>query len=86
MKPKKYLRLSFSERTISHEAIYTHIYHQNIGKLRKKLISLLFYSKPKRRSRKGLKNARPRIKEATCIEDRPIHVELVKSQGIGRGI
>jgi len=71
--------------TISHEAIYTHIYHQNIGKLRKKLISLLLYSKPKRRSRKGLKNARPRIKEATCIEDRPVHVELREEPGHWEG-
>jgi IS30 family transposase len=70
---------------ISHEAIYTHIYNQNIGKLRKKLIALLLNSKPKRRSRKGIKNARPRIKEATCIEDRPAHVELREEPGHWEG-
>lgn len=33
---------------ISHEAIYTHIYNHNIGKLRKKLIALLLYSTPRK--------------------------------------
>jgi IS30 family transposase len=61
--------------TISHEAIYTHIYNHNQGKLRKKLILLLLYSKSKRRSRKGIRKNRMRIKEAISIDLRPKHIE-----------
>ena len=70
---------------ISHEAIYTHIYNFRQGKMRRKLISLLHYSKSKRKSRKGLKTNRQRIKEANSIEDRPNHIEDRKEVGHWEG-
>lgn len=62
--------------SISHEAIYTHIYHYNQGKLKRKLIDLLLYSKSKRRSRKASKAIKDRIKDALSIDNRPKHVDL----------
>jgi transposase, IS30 family len=70
---------------ISYEAIYTHIYNFRHGKMRRKLISLLHYSKSKRKSRKGAKTNRQRIKEANSIEDRPIHIEDRKEVGHWEG-
>jgi len=60
---------------ISYEAIYTHIYNFRQGKMKRKLISLLHYSKSKRRNRKGIRSNRQRIKDAISIDDRPIHIE-----------
>ncbi len=70
---------------ISHEAIYTHIYNHNKGKLRRKLISLLVYCKSKRRSRKGIKKERKRIKDPTSIDLRPADVMLRKEVGHWEG-
>ena len=71
--------------SISHEAIYTHIYNCSKGKLKRKLIALLHYSMSKRRSRKGIKKSRIRIKEAVSIEDRPPHIELRQEPGHWEG-
>ena len=71
--------------SISHEAIYTHIYTHNQGKLRKKLIALLLYSKSKRRTRKGAKKGRTRIKDALSIDERPAHIELRQEVGHWEG-
>jgi len=67
--------------SISHEAIYKHIYRKRQSILGKYLISLLPYSHSKRRQkRKGGKN-RNRIKEAVSIEQRPAHVSLRREIG-----
>ena len=67
--------------SVSHEAIYKHIYRKRQSALGKYLISLLPYSHSKRRQkRKGGKH-RSRIKEAVSIEQRPAHVELRKEIG-----
>lgn len=71
--------------SISHEAIYTHIYNYTEGKLRKKLIALLLYSKSKRRSRKGGKKDKIRIKDAISIDARPAHIELRQEVGHWEG-
>jgi len=71
--------------SISHEAIYTHIYNYNEGKLKRKLIALLHYSISKRRSRKGVKKIKQRIKEAVSIDDRPPHLELRQEPGHWEG-
>lgn len=71
--------------SISYEAIYTHIYNCNKGKLKRKLIALLLYSTTKRRSRKGFKTNRQRIKDATSIDDRPSHIELREEPGHWEG-
>lgn len=66
---------------ISYEAIYIHIYGQDRVKLRRKLISLLLHSNLKRRSRKGIKINRTRIKEAKSIDNRPSHILLREEPG-----
>lgn len=63
--------------SISHEAIYTHIYTHNQGKLRKKLIALLLYSKSKRISRKGAKKGRTRA-IGTLVERKTRFTHIVK--------
>lgn len=71
--------------SISHEAIYTHIYNHSIGALRRKLIALLLYSRSKRRSRKGLIKSRVRIKDPTSIDQRPGHIMLREEVGHWEG-
>lgn len=71
--------------SISHEAIYTHIYQHNRGKLKNKLISLLLFSRTQRRSRKGIKQGRGRIKDAVSIDARPKHIELRADVGNWEG-
>jgi transposase, IS30 family len=62
--------------SISHEAIYQHIYRHRQSIIGKKLIQLLPYHHSKRRyNRKGGKN-KIRIKEQINISQRPQHVEL----------
>jgi IS30 family transposase len=71
--------------SISHEAIYTHIYNHNQGKFKRKLIALLLYSKTKRRSRKGSKKYRIKIKDQISIDDRPEHIMLREEVGHWEG-
>src|SRR3990172_879433 len=71
--------------SISHEAIYTHIYNHNQGKLKRKLIALLLYSKSKRKSRKGSKKRKMRIIDAVSIDQRPKHIELREEVGHWEG-
>lgn len=67
--------------SISHEAIYQHIYKKRQSELGRKLIALLPYSHSKRRNkRKGSKH-RNRIKDAKSIELRPQHISLRKEIG-----
>jgi IS30 family transposase len=57
--------------SISHEAIYQHIYKHRQSRLGKKLIKLLTYSHSKRRNKKRFGSKRSRIKDAISIEMRP---------------
>lgn len=57
--------------SISHEAIYKHIYRHRQSRLGRKLIKLLPYSHSKRRNKKRFGSKRSRIKDAVSIEHRP---------------
>lgn len=71
--------------SISHEAIYQHIYKHRQSRLGKKLIKLLPYHHSKRRyKRKGGKN-KIRIKDQVNISQRPKHVELRQEVGHWEG-
>lgn len=61
--------------SISHEAIYMHIYRQPQGKENKRLIALLTYHKSRRRSSKQLNRAKGKIKGAVSIDLRPLHIQ-----------
>ena len=67
--------------SISHEAIYKHIYRKRQSKLGKYLISLLPYSHSKRRQNRKTGKRKSRIKDAQSIELRPQYVELRKEIG-----
>lgn len=62
--------------SISHEAIYQHIYRHRQSYLGKKLIKLLPYHHHKRREKRKFGKNRVRIKDQVNISQRPIHVEL----------
>jgi transposase, IS30 family len=70
---------------ISYEAIYMHIYRHRQARMNKKLIALLPYHKSARKSRKGFKKGRDRIKDAISIDERPKEVELRKEAGHWEG-
>lgn len=70
---------------ISYEAIYLHIYSHRQARLNKKLIALLPYHKARRKSRKGAKKRKVRIKDAISIDDRPKHIELRQEIGHWEG-
>ena len=61
--------------SISHEAIYMHIYSHRQARLNRKLIALLPYHKTRRRKRKLSLKRRTRIKDQVSIEQRPKHIE-----------
>lgn len=61
--------------SISHEAIYMHIYSHRQARLNKKLIALLPYHKTRRRKRKLSSKRRIRIKDQVSIDQRPKHIE-----------
>lgn len=71
--------------SISHEAIYMHIYTHPQGRLNKKLISLLPYHKTRRRTLKGSQKRRIRIKDQVSIDDRPKHIETRQDIGHWEG-
>lgn len=62
--------------SISHEAIYQHIYKHRQSYLGKKLIKLLPYHHHKRREKRKFAKNRVRIKDQVNIRQRPQHVEL----------
>jgi transposase, IS30 family len=70
---------------ISYEAIYMHIYRHRQAKTNKKLIALLPYHKSTRKSRKGFKKGRKRIKDAVSIDERPKEVGSRKEVGHWEG-
>jgi len=61
--------------SISHEAIYLHIYRQPQGKENKRLIALLTYHKSRRRSSKQVNRSKGKIKGAISIDLRPQHIQ-----------
>lgn len=71
--------------SISHETIYKHIYMHPQGRLNKKLIALLVYHKSRRRSIKGSRKHKGKIKDATSIDLRPKHIEERKEVGHWEG-
>lgn len=71
--------------SISHEAIYMHIYSHPQASLNLKLISLLTYHKSRRRSVKGTKKRVIRIKNQTSIDQRPRYIEERKEIGHWEG-
>lgn len=78
--------------SISHEAIYQHIYKKRQSKLGRYLISLLPYSHSQRRQKRKSTKNQNRIKDVKRISLRPHHVELRREVGhwesdlvIGRG-
>lgn len=71
--------------TISHEAIYTHIYAHRQARLNKKLIALLPYQKSQRRRANANSKRGVKIKDQISIDDRPEHVENRKEIGHWEG-
>ncbi len=67
--------------TISHEAIYQHIYAHRQASLNKKLIALLPYHKSVRRRANVYSKRKTRIKNQISIEQRPLHIENRKEVG-----
>jgi len=64
-----------SVMTISHEAIYMHIYSHPQARLNKKLIKLLPYQKSRRRKPKPRRKKGSKIKDQINISQRPEHIE-----------
>lgn len=71
--------------SISHEAIYQHIYKHRQSYLGKKLIKLLPYHHHKRREKRKFGKNRVRIKEQVNISQRPQHVALRQEIGHWEG-
>jgi transposase, IS30 family len=71
--------------SISHEAIYKHIYSHRQARLNRKLIALLPYHKTRRRTLKGSQKRRIRIKDQVSIDERPKQVETRKEIGHWEG-
>ena len=74
-----------SVMTISHEAIYMHIYSHPQARLNKKLIKLLPYQKSRRRKPKHRRKKGSRIKDQINISQRPEHIENRKEIGHWEG-
>jgi IS30 family transposase len=71
--------------SISHEAIYQHIYKHRQSYLGKKLIKLLPYHHHKRRQKRKFSKNRVRIKDQVNISQRPPHIELRQEIGHWEG-
>ena len=71
--------------TISHEAIYQHIYAHRQAKLNRKLIALLPYHKSIRRRANAYSKRKTRIKNQISIDDRPKHIETREEVGHWEG-
>ncbi|GLB52657.1 transposase InsI for insertion sequence element IS30A [Neptunitalea chrysea] len=74
-----------SVMTISHEAIYMHIYSHPQARLNKKLIKLLPYQKSRRRKPKPRRKKGSKIKDQINISQRPKHIENRKEIGHWEG-
>ena len=74
-----------STMSISHEAIYQHIYKHRQSYLGKKLIKLLPYHHHKRRDKRKFSKNRVRIKDQINISQRPQHIQLREEIGHWEG-
>ncbi|MDT0644958.1 IS30 family transposase [Zunongwangia sp. F363] len=71
--------------TISHEAIYQHIYNKPQARLNLKLIKLLARGTQRRRSRKKRRTKGSRIIDQVSIDQRPAHINLREESGHWEG-
>jgi IS30 family transposase len=71
--------------SISHEAIYRHIYTRPQARLNKKLIKLLVRKKTRRRSPKKRRGGGSKIINQVSIDNRPQHIELRNEVGHWEG-
>jgi len=67
--------------SISHEAIYQHIYRKRQSRLGKELITLLPYSYSKRRQNRKVGKNKNRISDVKRIDLRSAHIELREEIG-----
>lgn len=71
--------------SISHEAIYSHIYTRPQASLNKKLIKLLVRKKTRRRPSKKRRGTGSKITNQVSIDNRPEHIELRQEVGHWEG-
>jgi IS30 family transposase len=71
--------------SISHEAIYRHIYTRPQASLNRKLIKLLVRKKTRRRPSKKRRGTGSKILNQVSIDDRPGHIDLRKEVGHWEG-
>lgn len=71
--------------SISHEAIYRHIYTRPQARLNKKLIKLLVRKKTRRRPHKKRRGGGSKIINQVSIDNRPEHIELRNEVGHWEG-
>lgn len=71
--------------SISHEAIYRHIYTRPQARLNKKLIKLLVRKKTRRRPHKKRRGGGSKITNQVSIDNRPEHIELRNEVGHWEG-
>lgn len=71
--------------SISHEAIYQHIYRHRQSNIAKKLIKLLPYHHHKRKSKRKFNKKRTRIKDQVSIDLRPKHIQQRQEVGHWEG-
>jgi IS30 family transposase len=71
--------------SISHEAIYRHIYTRPQARLNKKLINLLVRKKTRRRSPKKRRGGGSKIINQVSIDNRPQHIALRNEVGHWEG-
>ena len=71
--------------SISHEAIYRHIYTRPQARLNKKLIKLLVRKKTRRRTHKKRRGGGSKIINQVSIDNRPKHIELRNEVGHWEG-
>ena len=71
--------------SISHEAIYRHIYTRPQARLNKKLIKLLVRKKTRRRTPKKRRGGGSKIINQVSIDNRPKHIELRNEVGHWEG-
>lgn len=71
--------------SISHEAIYRHIYTRPQASLNKKLIKLLVRKKTRRRSHKKRRSGGSKIINQVSIDNRPEYIELRNEVGHWEG-
>lgn len=71
--------------SISHEAIYMHIYSHPQASLNRKLIALLPYQKTRRKRANAVSKRRVRIKDPVSIDLRPKHIDERKEIGHWEG-